>query len=279
VAGRVLFAYSDVMNNERYTHGHHESVLRSHLWRTAENSAGFLLPQLREDAAVLDVGCGPGNITAGLSARVTKGSVVGIDRSDEIVARASSDYPSSDHPNLSFRQGDVFRLDFAESTFDVVYVHQVLQHLHDPVAALIEMRRVLKPAGLLAARDADYGGFVWSPADPLLDRWMYIYHRVTELNGADADGGRHLKAWVRAAGFEKLSVTSSNWTYESDEERQWWGGLWADRVVKSDFARQVIEYSLATTDELDAISAAFRRWADEPDAIFVVPSFEVLARR
>jgi len=267
------------MTNERYTHGHHESVLRSHLWRTAENSAGFLLPSLRDDAVVLDVGCGPGNITADLASRVRRGTVIGIDQSADIVERASKDYPMQGHPNLSFRQGDVFHLDFADATFDVVYVHQVLQHLPDPVAALVEMRRVLSPGGLLAARDADYGGFIWSPADPVLDRWMDLYHRVTASNHADADGGRHLKGWVRAAGFDEMVVTTSNWTYESAEERQWWGGLWADRVVHSDFARQAIEYALATHDELDAMSAAFLRWIDEPDAVFVVPSFEVLARR
>ena len=76
-----------------------------------------------------------------------------------------------------------------------------------------------------------------------------------------------------------MSVTSTNWTYESDDQRAWWGGLWADRVVKSEFARQAIEYSLATNDELELMSAAFRRWAEEPDAVFVVPCFEVLARR
>ncbi len=267
------------MTNERYTHGHHESVLRSHLWRSAENSAGFLLAELREDATVLDVGCGPGNITADLAARVPRGTVTGIDRSADVVARAARDYPGDEHRNLDFRVGDVFALPFEDASFDVVYVHQVLQHLSDPVGALTEMRRVLKTGAVLAARDADYGGFIWAPDDPVLERWRDLYHRVTRANGADADGGRHLKSWVRAAGFEQLRVTTSNWTYESEDERAWWGGLWADRVVHSDFAQQALEYSLATSVELEEMSRAFVRWAAEPDALFVVPSFEVVARR
>src|SRR4029078_11045693 len=50
-----------------YTHGHHESVLRSHRWRTADNSAGYLLPRLHPGMRLLDVGCGPGTITTGVA--------------------------------------------------------------------------------------------------------------------------------------------------------------------------------------------------------------------
>jgi ubiquinone/menaquinone biosynthesis C-methylase UbiE len=266
------------MTDGRYTHGHHESVLRSHLWRTAENSAAFLLPHLRHDATLLDVGCGPGNITADLASRLTNGTVVGVDQSPDVIARATKAFPPSAHPNLAFRVGNVYRLDFDDAIFDVVYVHQVLQHLSDPVAALQEMRRVLKPSGLLAARDADFGGFMWAPDDPVLDGWLHLYHEVTRRNGAQANAGRHLKSWVRAAGFSDIVITTSNWTYESDAQREWWGGLWAQRVLESDFARQALEYSLATPEDLENISAAFVRWASEPDGVFIVPSGEALAR-
>ncbi|MGD0692902.1 MAG: methyltransferase domain-containing protein, partial [Acidimicrobiales bacterium] len=73
---------------DRYTHGHHESVLRSHTWRTAQNSAGFLLPHLKSGDRLLDVGCGPGTITMDLADLVAPGPVVGIDRSPEVIGRA-----------------------------------------------------------------------------------------------------------------------------------------------------------------------------------------------
>ena len=63
----------------RYTHGHHESVLRSHRWRTAENSAAYLLGHLKPTDVVLDVGCGPGSITLGPARRAPVGRVLGID--------------------------------------------------------------------------------------------------------------------------------------------------------------------------------------------------------
>jgi ubiquinone/menaquinone biosynthesis C-methylase UbiE len=264
---------------ERYTHGHHESVLRSHRWRTAENSAAFLLSSLEPGTRLLDVGCGPGTVTADLARRVPDGSVLGVDRSADVVERARQEFASPGPGNLGFAVADAYALGFADGSFDVVFSHQMLQHLARPADAVAEMRRVLRPGGLLAVRDADYGAFAWWPADPMLDRWMALYHDVTRRNGAEADGGRHLKAWVRAGGFAELRVSSSTWTMESPEECRWWGGLWADRVLASDFAQQALEYGLATRPELDAIAEAFQRWAVDPDAVFVVPHVEVLARR
>src|SRR5215213_4572345 len=112
-----------------YTHGHQEPVLRSHRWRTAENSCAYLLPHLRADMTLLDVGCGPGSITADLADRV--GRVVGVDRSPEAVGAARAD-----HPGIDFRVADLHDLD---ERFDVVHAHQVLQHLQDPVAALARL--------------------------------------------------------------------------------------------------------------------------------------------
>jgi ubiquinone/menaquinone biosynthesis C-methylase UbiE len=228
---------------------------------------------------LLDVGCGPGTITADLATRLKEGTVIGIDLSEEVVALAREQHLASSGVDLSFRTGDVYSLDFADATFDVVYAHQVLQHLSRPVEALEEMRRVLKPEGLLAVRDADFGGFTWYPSDPVLSRWMDVYHQLTSRNGAQADAGRHLKAWARAAGYDDVVVSSSNWTFQSVEERQWWGGLWADRIRQSEFARQCLEYGLASERELTEFSDAFLRWSDEPDAVFIVVNGEVLARR
>ena len=273
------FRYCRSVSEDRYTHGHHESVLRSHRWRTAENSAAFLLPHLEAGFHLLDVGCGPGNITAELAQLIPGGLVTGIDRSAEVVASARMEFASRSGDNLRFEQGDVYRLGFPDDHFDVVFAHQVLQHLTRPIDALREMRRVTKPGGLVAVRDADFGAFVWAPDDPVLDSWMDIYHQLTRRNGAEADAGRNLKSWVRAAGLRDLKVSSSTWTFSTDSERSWWGGLWADRVTESDFARQSIEYGLCEPADLARLAAAFRRWSSEPEGIFIVVNFECLARK
>src|SRR3954466_14480138 len=139
-----------------YTHGHHESVLRSHRWRTAENSAAYLLPRLSSGTTVLDVGCGPGTITAEFAMLVTPARVTALEVTEPALDLARAEITRRGLTNVDFAAGDVHALDFADDTFDVVHAHQVLQHVGDPVAALREMRRVTRPGGIVAIRDSDY---------------------------------------------------------------------------------------------------------------------------
>src|SRR5262245_16356388 len=101
-----------------YTHGHGASVLASHRWRTAENSAGFLLEHLRPTDHVLDVGCGPGTITRGLAGRVPQGRIVGLDSSAAVIESAIADSAGS-ASHLTFEVGDVYALDHADHSFHV----------------------------------------------------------------------------------------------------------------------------------------------------------------
>ena len=259
------------------SHGHHESVLRSHLRRTAENSAGYLLAHLRPGMDLLDVGCGPGTITIDLASRVAPGRVVGIDASADVIAQASAGGAEAGSA-VSFAVGDVYAIDAATGSYDVVHAHQVLQHLTDPVRALREMRRVLKPGGVVGVRDSDYAAFAWAPRLPLLDRWMAIYHGITVRNRAEADAGRYLYGWARAAGFAGVTATSSTWTFTTSDDRDWWGGLWADRVLASNYAEQALAYGLSDQSELDAIAGAWREWRADANGCFIVVHGEVIAR-
>jgi ubiquinone/menaquinone biosynthesis C-methylase UbiE len=263
--------------SDTYTHGHHESVLRSHTWRTAENSAGYLLPALRPGLDLLDVGCGPGTITADLARRVGPGRVIGIDRAPEVLERARA-YVAAQNLQVELRMGDVYRLDYADASFDVVHAHQVLQHLSDPVRALREMRRVLRPGGVVAARDGDYSCFSWAPLDPKLTRWLELYRAVAQRNLGEPDAGRFLKGWALSAGFTDVRATSSTWTYAEPDACAWWGNLWADRCELSALGEQAVAYGLATREELQSIAQAWRAWVRQPDAFFIVPHGEILAR-
>ncbi|WP_433829025.1 class I SAM-dependent methyltransferase [Actinoplanes sp. CA-015351] len=261
-----------------YTHGHHESVLRSHRWRTAENSAAYLLPHLSSGISLLDVGCGPGTITADLATHVTPGRVTALERTAEALDLARAEVNRQSLTNVDFAVGDVHALDLPDDSFDVVHAHQVLQHVADPVAALREMRRVTRPGGVVAARDSDYAGFHWYPLVPELDQWLALYQRVARGNGGEPDAGRRMLAWARAAGFTDVTATASVWGFATDEDRQWWGGMWADRILKSDMAETALRTGAATESDLRRISDGWRVWADDPDGFFAIPHGEIICR-
>jgi ubiquinone/menaquinone biosynthesis C-methylase UbiE len=262
------------MGQATYTHGHHESVLRSHRWRTVENSAAYLIPHLRAGVRLLDVGCGPGTITADFARRLGAGAVLGIDASADVIAEAQRD-----HPDVSFATGDVYHLDVPEASFDVVHAHQLLQHLADPTAALKEMRRVVRPGGIVAVRDSDYGSFTWYPADDRLVRWLALYREIARANRGEPDAGRHLLSWARQADFARIESSASAWCFSTPEDRAWWGGLWAERITTSAIATQAIRDGRSTQDELAALADAWRAWAAADDGWLAMLHGELICGR
>ncbi|MER7516661.1 methyltransferase domain-containing protein [Streptomyces sp. NPDC126499] len=261
-----------------YTHGHHESVLRSHSWRTVENSAAYLVPELRSGLDVLDVGCGPGTITADLAARVAPGRVTGVDAAADVLVKARAAAAERGLDNVEFAVADVHALAFPDDSFDVVHAHQVLQHVGDPVQALREMRRVCRPGGVVAARDSDYGAFTWFPSTPGLDEWQALYRRVARANGGEPDAGRRLLSWARRAGFTDVTASAAAWCFATPGERDWWSGLWAERTTESVYARLAVEGGHATHEDLASLAGAWRTWGGEADAWFMVPHGEILCR-
>ncbi len=264
--------------SDRYTHGHHESVLRTHAWRTAENSAGYLLPHLRGGQDVLDVGAGPGTITADLADIVAPGVVVGVDTAPDVVEKAAALVAERGLSNLSFEVGDAYALRRDDASVDVVHAHQVLQHLSRPVDALREFRRVTRSGGLIAVREVDYEGVVWFPRIPGLDEWLDLYLRVHRGVGGEPAAGRRLKSWARAAGLNDVVSSASLWLFETDAEREWWGHAWAERAVSSTFAQHARELGLADDAALDRIADAWREWAADPDGWLLMPHGEIIAR-
>lgn len=259
-------------------HDHHASVVSQHARRTAQDSAAFLLPHLQPHFHVLDVGCGPGTITADLAELVSHGQVIGIDMAAAALVQARAHVDQRNLANVEFRQVDAHSLPFPDDHFDVVFCHQVLQHVKDPIRLLKEMKRVAKKgSGLVAAREADYKSFTWSPEPPALTAWAELYQKLAKANGGEPNAGRCLRQWARDAGFEPAQITTSwsSWSYVGDGARHW-GEAWQDRALHSNFATGVLMHHLGTEDDLTAISEAWKAWAEDDNAFIVVPNGEIL---
>jgi SAM-dependent methyltransferase len=263
---------------DSYTHGHHDSVLRSHRRRTVANSAAYLRDVLRPGMSLLDVGCGPRTLSIDLAHHVAPGRVVAVDVVDEVLTEARGRARAGGVDTIDFCVADAYGLDMAADAFDVVHAHQVLQHVSDPVAMLRELRRVARPDGVVAARDADYGGFAWYPPDPALERWRELYDAAARGNNAEPDAGRRLLGWAIDAGFSDVPPSASVWCFATDDDRQWWSALWADRVRASTFADQALARGLTDTQELDDLAAAWRRWGASDRGWLIIPHGDVLCR-
>jgi ubiquinone/menaquinone biosynthesis C-methylase UbiE len=218
-------------NDTKYAHGHHATVLKSHLWRTKENSCGYLLPFITPAMTILDVGCGPGNITVDLATLVPDGKVVGIDRSDKIVDQAASLAKGQGQTNVVFQSADIFALPFPDNSFDVVHAHQVLQHVGDASKALTEMKRVVKPGGIVAARDMTH--FLFWPPNKELDKFVDIFWRIAEHTKGQPGCGAMLRKFAREAGFEAnaTNITGATWTFASKDDLEFWCGQYTSMVL------------------------------------------------
>jgi len=263
--------------SSRYTHGHEASTLASHGARTAASSAAYLLPVLRPGMTLLDVGCGPGTVTLDLADAVAPGCVVGLENVEAPLTAARSAAAGRGDTRTVFRTGDALALPFGDDTFDVVHAHQVLQHLTHPVRALSEMRRVCRPGGWVAARDADYAAMAWHPEIPEIEHWRSTYRSIARGNGAEPDAGRRMRAWARAAGLDDVRMTTSVWTYADDAACAWWGDGQAQRVSGDTFTAQAAALGV-DGHAVAAMAEGWRRWATDPDAWFTIVHGELLAQ-
>ena len=186
-----------------YAHGYNSALTtRWHAVRTAENQERFFLPYLQPVLTLLDCGCGSGSITVGLTKAVAPTQVVAIDIAQVEIDRARERTSQQEVSNVRFEVGDIFHLAYPDNTFDAVFCHNVLERQNEPLKALLEMKRVLKPGGVNGVRDADNGGDLLHPANELLWEWFAVGAQSWRLLAGDPWFGRRLPGIVRQAGFQ-----------------------------------------------------------------------------
>ena len=240
--------------------------------------AAHLLPHRRAGQRLLDVGSGAGTITADLARIVGPENLVALEVSAEAAAITRAELERQGIAGAQVLVGDAQALDLADDSFDVVHAHQVLQHLPRPVAALVELRRVTRPGGIVAVRDSDYEGFRWFPETAGIERWLALYLRAARENDGTPDAGRRLLAWAHQAGFEDVTAGASTWLYATPDARRAWAATCAGRLTTGPLARRLEREGWADAAEREAAAADFRAWAEDRDGWFSLLHGDIIAR-
>lgn len=245
--------------------------------RSAAVNAAFLLPHLRPGISLLDLGCGPGSITAGLAEAVAPGTVTGLDINPSVIASARAAHGGP--VGLSFTIGDAGALPFADATFDAVFAHALLQHAHSPIAVLREAFRVLRPGGVIGVADADHGGSLLAPETPALRASLDLAVRVQALRGGDAHVGRSLGILLAEAGFKDIAVSVAAGCDGTAAVRARAAEHQAALISGEPFVAFVEAAGLETRAGLAAMAGAWRTWATVPGAAWTRWWFQAVARR
>jgi SAM-dependent methyltransferase len=232
--------------------------------RTATAAAAFLIPHLNPSMRLLDVGCGPGSITVGLADVVAGGEVVGVDLQDEPLNQARARAARRGAANVSFERADLYRLPFPDASFDAAFANGVLTHLDDAMRALAEIRRVLRPGGVLGMRDPDFGATLFSPCPPLLERWFAVRVKVRQHNAGDPFSGRHARRLLLESGFSRARAGASVASAGALDETRRHGDFLKAQL--RGFAPAAIANEWMDAPTLDAVSAEIDAWAVRRDA-------------
>jgi ubiquinone/menaquinone biosynthesis C-methylase UbiE len=272
-----------------YKQGYSDSTIATHLLRTAEIDAAFLLPHIKKTDQILDAGCGPGTITTSFAKYVPEGAIVGLDISAEVLQKAKklateANIPTEGPGSVVFVEGNVLDgLAYPDATFDVIYASQLFGHLPMPdlpLKALIEMRRVLKPGGIIATRDGFEQHFYPRSLD--LDRlWLENQRRALGKGKDEIDPtALSMPALFRKAGFDadggKVRLGAGNTTYSGPDARKWLASRGTGQLKEGDAFYQSWLDAGITVDEIQEALRTVQKWADTEDAWFTALQIEML---
>ena len=260
-----------------YTMGFGEEMLESMRRYTAQNNAGYLLPYLRPGLRILDFGCGSGTITVGLAKAVDPGELHGIDMEESVIELARTVAESQGQRNATFHVADVTDMPFEDGFFDVAHCHNVLMHVPDTAAVLAEVKRVLRPGGIIASREMMCQSSFTHPDFGVLRKAWDMFEDLIAADDGHPQMGRDLKKHMVEAGFTNPQVSGSFDIYSTPGDVEFIYGLVNRWFLAPEILDAAIKYGAATQELADSIASAYSRWKDDPGAFVSIAFGQIVA--
>ena len=262
-----------------YTMGFSEEMIQALRRYTAENNAAYLLPYIRPGLRVLDFGCGPGTISAGLAKAADPGELHGIDMEESQILLARSVAESQGLRNAIFHVADVADLPFEEGFFDVAHCHNVLMHIPDTRAALEEVKRVLKPGGIIACREMITESSFTNPDFGVIRKAWDMFEDLLSADDGHPQMGKDMKSHILDAGFANVRITASFDTYSTPADISFIYNIAQQWFLSPEITEAAIKYGASTEQLCNAISVAYDQWKDHPGAFCALAYGEAIANK
>ncbi len=266
-------------NTASYTMGYSDEFRQLLNRRSASTNAAHLLPRLKLGLRVLDFGCGPGTISVGLAERIAPGELHGIDMEESQIELARQAAASGGHENMVLHVGSVNALPFEDNYFDVAHCHAVLMHIPDTQAALAEVRRVLKPGGIIASREAIVASSYLEPQPKEIAEAWGTFSRLVQGNGGHPNFGRELKAALLDAGFADIKATASFDAFSSTGDVAFLHGFISDWFFSPAVIAALTNFGLATHEGIESWRRLLGEWRDNPAASGAIAFGEAIATK
>lgn len=240
--------------------------------------ARWLLDQIDvpQGGRAIDLCCGPQGVLDLLAERVgPRGSVVGLERSEQFVASARKFVADRGLANVDVMQGDARNTKLPRASFDLVFTRLVLCNVPEPERVVEEMVALVRPGGFVASHEADYLPHLCDPPSAAWDRLFEVLQAFSRTNGIDLFVGRKTHRLLRDAGLVDLQVRPAIHTYPHGHNR---------RSIFLDFIENIraaaVGGGFVTERELTALVHDLRRHLDDAGTLVVSHLFfQVWGRR
>ena len=216
---------------------------------------------------VVELGCGPRGCLDLLSQRVgASGSVVGVEINSDAIELARKYLAEARIENVEVRQGDGKATDLPRASFDMATARLVMVNIPEPERIVAEMVALVKPGGVVALQEADWGARISEPRLAALDRLFDVFETYANRNRMDLFVGRKISRWLKAAGLCDVQVRPVARVYSLESPQRTFLLQFAENLRDRIFGEGLISET-----EFDQSVAALKRHFADPEVFFLFP--------